>query len=82
MKKKLNRKQIRNLVLKEVKQLLEDAGSPDIESALENILEVLNGEKKVYSYEIAGEAGKGQHIKVIGDEGNHLYNITVTEVRL
>jgi len=46
VKKKLNRKQIRNLVLKEVKQLLEDAGSPDTESALENILEVLNGEMK------------------------------------
>ena len=79
MKKKLNRKQIRSLVLKEVKQLLEDADSSDTESALQDILEVLNGEIKVYTYEIAGEAGEGQHIKVIGDEGNHMYDITVTE---
>ena len=80
MKKKLNRKQIGNVVLKEVKQLLEDAGSSDTESALEDILEVLNGALKVYSYEIEGKAGEGQHIKVMGDEGNHLYNIKVTEV--
>lgn len=79
MKKKLNRKQIRNLLLREVSRLLEDAGSPDIEAALEDILEVLNGEAKVMTYEIAGEAGKDQHIKVLGDEGNHMYNITVTE---
>jgi len=80
VKKKLNRKQIRSLVLKEAKQLLEDAGSPDTESALEAILKVLNGKSNAYTYEIEGKAGEGQHIKVMGDEGNHLYNIAVTEV--
>lgn len=80
MKKKLNRKQIRNLVLKEVKQLLEDAGSPNVEAALQDIFDVLSGgELKSYGYEIVGDAGKGQYIKVVGDGGNHMYNITVTE---
>mgnify|MGYP003627394036 CR=1 FL=1 len=81
MKKKLSRKQIRSLVLKEVKQLLEQAASSTTLPHIQDILDILGGRPEhmqPYGYEVVA-TGQDQHIKVTGDEGNHMYDITVTE---